>query len=129
MAESAEIDFNKIRFPSDRLTLQNLRRLSPDHFDPDKDGLRLLFDDSPKNPMLDVLELIHLERHVAQGALWQAQGHKSDYLDDMPGYAEDVAKLYIHFGIAKGQHHADELVRNLQSQAAAQAPQRSGGSS
>jgi hypothetical protein len=122
MSESPEIDFTKIDFPSDGLTIKTLRRLSPDHFDSEPEACAKLLHNRAGNPMGDVLTLLDAERMVAQGAFFKTVGVQCsrDYLEDVRGCAQDVAKLYVHFGIAKGQHHAEQLIRDIESQAVKQ---------
>ena len=42
-------------------------------------------------------------------------------IEDQERVCRRCSELYIHFGIAKGQHHAEQLIRDIESQAAEQA--------
>jgi hypothetical protein len=129
MAEAPKIVFTKIEFPSDELTIQTLRRLSPDYFDAEPEACGKLFSQSDvNNPMIEVARLLDAERMVAEVAYLKAVGIQCSavYLTDGQRCAEDAAELYAHFGIAKGQHHAEQLICNIQSQAADQAREHTG---
>lgn len=119
----------ELEFPSDRLTLGTLRRRFPQAFDrPPADaghGMPFFFDRSGNGPGHTVRErlfdMMESERQLAFTALVEAQGSTRTDPDAMPP-EEDRAvliKRYQEFGLAEGPEHAKQLIRNLESAAAA----------
>jgi hypothetical protein len=75
--------------------------------------------------MQEVVTLLDAERFVAETAFLKASGIQcsSVHRDDQKQCAKDAARLYVHFGLATGQHHAQQLIRSVESQATKQASQ------
>jgi hypothetical protein len=123
MAESPDIDFTQVDFPSDRLTIKTVRRLHPDDFDTHPEACHRLVENVAGRANQGLMTMIHAERMVAEGAFLEARGVQCDpdYLKDKQGFAEDAAKYYVQYGLASGPHHADQLIRDIESQAADQA--------
>lgn len=112
------IDFRSIRFPSDTLTLGALRTLDPELFDI---GGRIEEDRYDRVVTMMENKLVSLmccEREVAHSAYAKAAG--LPVLDEFGAdYAPDLEKHFIEFGLASGPHHARQLIRDIESQAAA----------
>ena len=121
-------------FPSDRLTIGALRRRFPEAFDQPPADVRHLpffFDNSGNGPghtLRDRLfDMMESERQLAFTTLVEAEGSTRTDPDAMPP-EEDRAvliKRYQEFGLAEGPEHAKQLVRGLESTAAALAQGRS----
>ena len=127
--EIPDIDLHKINFPSDGLTIKTLRQLAPHYFDTEQLVTGKLLDDKADNPMQPVITMLDAERCVAEGAFVKTlQGIKTDpgFLRDVQGCIEDAKQAYIQLGLAKGEHHADQLIRDIESQAVDQARQHTG---
>lgn len=129
MAESPEIDVTKIDFPSDELTIKAIRQRWPKSIDkrednPYVDGIpRLLAQPTGE----ELFSMLKMERDLATATFNMELGREPpdlSYADfSIKSLAEDLSKLYIEFGLASGQHHADQLIRSIESQAVAQARQ------
>ncbi|HZU34548.1 MAG TPA: hypothetical protein VFA18_01495 [Gemmataceae bacterium] len=69
--------------------------------------------------------MIFMERALARGAYEAALGNR-DYLVNKlavtrEGFIEELAELYVRYGLASEPQHALQLVRDFETQAAAQA--------
>jgi hypothetical protein len=132
MAETPSIDLTKIDFPSDGLTIKTLRRLYPQHIDSEPEACANLFKDGFKDgaelPGGKLLTMLDAERFVADAAFVKACGVQCEpvYLEDAARSAAHAAELYLHYGLASGPQHAQQLVRGIESQAAEQARQHPG---
>jgi hypothetical protein len=122
------IDFSLIAFPTDRLSVQDMRRLYPHGFDltVDDDALGEIREGTYyRRRSLDVIlgDLVDVEREVAERAFYRALGgHRPDRLCGNPDEAVlCLVNGYIQFGLASGEHHVDQLVRDIENQATAQA--------
>ena len=127
VAELPKIDYDRIDFPSDRLTLKHLRSLKP------------LAGEYAHGPDFDFLayadELISMhgqERLFAELGFVAALGDASnsdaarrkliDRGDELE-CREDLANLYTRYGVSDGIESARQLIRRLEDQGAAQAKQ------
>lgn len=127
-AEEPEIDYviyTSIAFPSDNLTIRDLRRAHPDQFDVD-DGPDF-FDHVGENILADdtIGTMLYVERLLARGAYEEARGNR-DYLlkkqaVEREGLIAELAEDYMRYGLASGPQHAQQLIRDFEAQAAAQA--------
>src|SRR5690349_8140968 len=119
----AGLDFSGIAFPSDRISIQYLRRLYPELFD---HGLDLCEDSQPQF-FLDSVhqrkadgellgELLFAEKVIAAYAYEAARGLPDPpYLEgqtSLDAYREDLVKYYAELRIASGPLHAAELIRD-----------------
>lgn len=116
-----------LKFPSDQLTIGDLRHRFPEHFDqPTNDAVSgyPFFDDvfvgtgggAVRERLLNLLDC---ERQVALNAFVEATGGSRTESLSLP--SEDIAeltKLYQEFGIAQGSEHARQLIRDLERDAA-----------
>lgn len=125
MVESEpEIDFKRIEFPSDKLTVKMIRDAWPAAFDVETSSGY-----APRRPYvrhsLDyVLEPLDVERMVAERAFKAALGKSFQHND--PLYDRDelvgfVTGHYVKFKLARGKHEATEMIRGIEGQAEAQA--------
>jgi hypothetical protein len=128
MSESPDIDFTKIDFPSDGLTIKTLRRLHPDDFDTEPDACHRLVEDVAGRANQNLMTMLDAERFVAQAAFAKAssvQWTPGD-IEDAQISAARAATLYVHYGLASGPQHAQQLIRGIETQAAEQARQPPG---
>ena len=128
MAESS-IDFTRIEFPSDRLTVKVLRQKFPEVFDrPPRDGSRLWRRPTQQeNNDLETLVggILNTERELAARAFYAATGKELPSHDRGAGYRDEAAEClgndYMRYGLARGRHEAAEMIRHIEAQATSQA--------
>jgi hypothetical protein len=129
-----KIDLAAIDYPTDKLTVKMIRKRFPKAFDvePESDaytgnGLRPLHRVSIDNVLAAVVDY---ERVLADWAFKEALGQPVSKagrrLLDRETTVESLASDYVKFGLARGEHEANELVRGIEAQAAAQARQHGG---
>ena len=128
-----QIDFTRIDFPTDRLTVKDLRRLKPECFD---------IQNAPtQHPRvrtcgyfnrwsLDELEnqfggLVAVERATADRAFHKVLGLEiPDHLGDPileESDREEMENRFVPLGLAAGKHKVRLLIRDIEAQAIAQA--------
>lgn len=126
-----KIDFKRIDFPTDKITVKDLRRVFPklsyDSWTEDRDETRLPGGVWHRRMTLDSAldALIEYERDYAEQAFLQALGvpvsdSRVYVLQDV---VDTVSAEYIKLGLATGDHQVAELVRGVERQAVAQANQ------
>lgn len=126
------LDFSAISFPSDRLTIQTLRRLYPNLFD---QGLERKGELQPHffsltapqsrqafEPGVTMLEsMLFAERLVAAFAYGRARGWPDPENWEgeigLQGFKEDLARFYETLQLASGPQAAAELIRNFEAEA------------
>ncbi len=113
------IDFSRLVYPTDRLTIGQLRVVEPDLFARD-DVLEFEKTWNDAEPMAGLL----LEREIAHKAFAAALGlpepHDRESRDEL---VEMLGGFYGRFGLSSGPKHTAELVRSIESQAVDQAKQ------
>jgi hypothetical protein len=112
------LNVSRIDFPSDHLTVKDLRHLFSDSLDTDD----ITASEHPKE--LDNLQtLIRAEDLLAQRAFALALGRPAK--DYWPAERQDslaaLPEMYAQFGLATGEQQTQLLVRQLEAAAAAQA--------
>lgn len=118
-----QIDLTKIDFPSDRLTIGTLRRVHPEQVDTGED-IDLFSKDFGGAAGDMVTGMLIAERDIATAAFNRALGIPAPPpldKDMLEGLAEAVTEDYIRYRIASGKHHAEQLIRGIESQATEQA--------
>jgi hypothetical protein len=128
------IDLTKIEFPTDRLTVKMLRKVSPQGFDveppPDPVLDRLLNRPLRRQSLDDVLAcVIDAERILAEMAFKSALGQSIRDDDRQGGRATihlNLSSDYVGLGLAPGKKAAREMLKDIEAQAAAQAREQSG---
>jgi hypothetical protein len=118
------VDFAKIVFPSDQLSFGMLRQRFPDLIDR---ASKVTFFELPgPNAAFHVQNLTNLlegERELAMSAFNRAVGR--DW--EMPsGHTDDEVRQYliedyIRYGVASGEQHAVQLIRDIEATATEQA--------
>src|SRR5262245_44802504 len=108
-----EIDLTKIAFPSDSLTIKRLRELVPNRIDDDTFVGLSRWDEIDAH--------LSFEREIAERTFDKARGKPLKHAFEDGDLREMVAEGLIAYGLATGPHHAEELIREIESQAAAQA--------
>lgn len=113
-----KFDFTRIAFPSDRIAIKDLRRLFPTQFD-QREGE---FDDFIDHHT-QLHELLRRERSTAIRAMAGALGISREQGDRFRAETDrtDLIELYVLYGLASGPHHAEQLIRDIEAQASAQA--------
>ena len=129
-----KINFSKLDFPTDKLTIRDLRGKIPYSFDvdPPENFARHLRRDGHYDRMdLDnaIGNLIDCERLLAELAFRSELGlpeldkskfsTRAELFDVMPGD-------YVDLGVAQGDHEAKLLLKSIESQAKEQAREHSG---
>jgi hypothetical protein len=120
MSEIPKINFSRIDFPSDALSIKSLRRAHSPEFDVDIEPGFFLGD---KGHGPDILtDLLQIEHLIAEAAYCRSMGiPPRESLDE--DYIEELSRIYIKYGIASGQHHVEQLIRSIETQATGQARQ------
>lgn len=119
------VDYTSISFPSDRVTMADVRRAHPERFDvEDGDAFERTGDD----PTFTLGLVVYLERLLARAAYESSLGKPGNVIGqrgmDRADCVEELTKFYATYGVANGSHQTEELVRDIESQAAAQAAGR-----
>ena len=123
------IDFTSIDFPTDRLTVKELRRLAPHGFDLPVVGTALgeLREGTYyRRDSLDAIlgEIVDVEREIAERAFHQALGTACPVhlMRGFPDAAREcLAAAYLRLQIAGVDHQVEQLIRDIENQAAVQA--------
>jgi hypothetical protein len=123
MSEPA-IDFTQLKFPSDSLTVATLRKVYPHSFDLSSrtGGSHRTYGRGSLNDTLG--GVIDTERLVASLAFKQAlrlAPNEAETQDPQETLRDLLASDYVTLGLATGQHHAEQLVRDIEGQATTQA--------
>lgn len=119
---SHPIDFTRIRFPSDRITVANLRRAHPVRFD--VEGAVQFEGVQDNDPEFLVPVMMALERMLARNAHSIAAGMGTDVLTkeclERADCIKDLTDCYAAYGVSSGPNQTEELVREIEAQAVAQ---------
>jgi hypothetical protein len=109
------VDLTSIEFPSDRLSILDVRKLFPQHLDSPPSS-------ETKAPSLDDLlgTLVGVERKLAESAFDAASGRTGRWARYRDSQREALASEYVRFGLAQGPNHADQLIRDFEARAANQ---------
>ena len=121
------LDFGTIAFPSDRLSIGELRKLHADLFDKGLNRGKTAqpqFFLAPGAELENLGNMLYCEREVAAHAYAKALGIKEPE-SKIADVVDELAMHYIRHGLASGTHHAAEFVRDIESQATHLANQRS----
>jgi hypothetical protein len=122
-----QLDLTKIAFPTDRLTVKDLRRYCPTAFDlPAGEGhlydVEGLFDRVSLETVLGAV--LDAERQLAHRAYCKARGMPPpQQLSDQEGLVESLTADYAAMGLSSGPRHAEQLIRSFEEAAAKQARQ------
>jgi hypothetical protein len=123
--EFAKLDFTRIHFPSDRVTILSVRQLHPELFDHgcgfagSKAQPQYFLRQKPHNPAeVGLGDLLYCERLIVAHAYAVAKGLRiPESLEmDIEGFREQVTKTYRELGLASGEHEAAEMLRDLDRQ-------------
>jgi hypothetical protein len=132
------IDFTRIDFPTDKLTIKDLRKTDPYAFDV-RSGVA-------PHPFQRPTHARHWRRPLSFASLDEAIGITLDserFLADkafrtvlrLPKRDEErfnvrnregLAEMYVEFGVASDEHEAQGMLRRIEAQAVAQARQHRG---
>jgi hypothetical protein len=124
------LDMSTVRFPSDGLSIEQLRKMRPYAFDHGFDGrdyvqpLFFLHPEKAHQAMDTVGDLLHMERCAVVVAYAEAKGIEPPELE-FEDLRLSLKEKYVRLKLAAGLHEAEELVRGLEAQAAALAQSKS----
>jgi hypothetical protein len=132
--DDAYNDFNKLdlsglKFPSDAISVGAIRKLHPELFDigyvyaHEEEQPKFFFQPTRAYHSDSIGEMIQMERFIATTAYAKSAGIPPPPPPDYE-MEEELARLYVHFGVASGKHVADELIRDVEKQGAALGQQR-----
>jgi hypothetical protein len=120
------VDYTSLSFPSDRLTFGVVRRVHPDLIDVD-DTAHVL---DKLRSGTSIGDMIYLERLLARQAFETAIGKTEKVLPQSYVSREecidDLNKAYVQYGLSTGRHETEQLIRDFETQAVRQAPNRPG---
>src|SRR4051812_14903793 len=123
-----KIDLAKIDFPSDGLTIKTLRRVHPEQVDTRED-IDLFSKDYGGSAGDMVTGMLGAERDLATAAFNRTLGIPPPAPLDksmLEAYTKAVTEDSLRYGIARGKHPAEQLIRDIEPQAAEQARQYAG---
>jgi hypothetical protein len=129
-----KIDLTTINYPTDKLTVGMMRKRCPTAFDVEPEtGTYTAGGHRPLHRMsLDFVlaSVVDHERMLAEWAFKKALGQPVPEADDSTfgreTTFENLSNDYIKFGLARGEHEAQEMLRGIEAQAVAQARQHGG---
>jgi hypothetical protein len=108
-----QIDYTRVHFPSDSVTIGKLRAVNPLRLDVDEPRL------------IDVVGMLTVERSLARQAfdatLSRVIPDENDYLSGRNALVGDLASNYKTYGLARGPKTAMQLIKAFEAEAAAQA--------
>ncbi len=109
--------------PTDQ-TLYHLRHRHPDVFDVEEGIMEA--PQAQYKSSRDLYDMLLTERGLARVAYQEAFGNIQQVpswfeLPERDGYREDLSKLYIKFGLARGENEARQMIARFEAAAAAQA--------
>ncbi len=107
----------KIKYPSDSLTLGYIRAREPDSHS--NRGGKIVEDDAP----IGIDKILWWEEGVAFVAFHRAASGRMPTPEEKE-LAPELARMYVEYGMASGLRAAEEMVRSIESQAAALAKGR-----
>src|SRR4051794_24637149 len=117
-----KIDFTRIAFPSDAITLKMVRQAWPDATDVDlPEQFFPAKDRMYRRNSLDGLlgtGLIDLERELAEQAFKAVLGQpvKRRLFNDRKDLTDFLAIEYVRYGLARGRHSAAVLAHQIEAQ-------------
>jgi hypothetical protein len=123
------LDFSECTFPSDAISIAQMRQVHPLLFDVGIEtakGQQPVFMLAPFDGghVLDTIGMmLHCERIIAADSYAAKLGLEPPDAD-IELFKEELANYYIKYGLAKGEHHAQELVRNIERMGASLAKGR-----
>jgi len=118
--QKPQLDIAKIAFPTDRLSIKDLRKLFPAEFDGPDERVEFF---GVGGRGQDLEAVLQLEREIARKTFEVALGRApSDWAEKYEiDPREDVAKSLIEYGLASGPNQAEQMIREIEAQATAQA--------
>ncbi len=114
------LDLKPIAFPTDRLTIGDLRRDQPVLFS--QEGLFRSYSSSSAG-LLNVLTAMLSERILAEKAFAKAAGQADRWAsEERREHLDALNEYYVRLGLSSGPRATRELVRQIEQAAVAQAP-------
>jgi len=123
-SSSHSVDYRRLQFPSDKLTVRDIRDHEPERID--IDSPQLSTDDSHS-----IENLLFLERSIAWSSFAVALGRGAAYLDvasygGTKEFEDELVNVYMFYRLASTSHDAKELIKVIKDQARAQARETQG---
>jgi hypothetical protein len=120
----ARLDVSGIRFPSDKLSISDMRMAHPELFDvgfamgDDAQPRFFLQGDAVHHAGDSVGDMLYWERILALCVFASISGCRPPPLIeiDQKTIKDELASLYVRYGIAEGAHHASEMLRDVEDQ-------------
>lgn len=116
-----EIDLKTLSFPTDRLTIKEIRAAEPDLF-----ATAEVLELDRSFARSDFSAMLSLEREVADRAYGEAIGSPDPEAEDRAYLIELLTQQYEGHGLSTGPHQTEELVREIERQAVDQAQKHLG---
>jgi hypothetical protein len=120
--EKKTIEYSQIAFPSSQITLGKLRSAHPKYFAPDWPACA---SEVGHNEVDSLSVMFYTERLLARTAFAKANDIRFDIFEESgltyETCVDELCEDYQKYGVASGRHLAEQLIRSLESQAAAQA--------
>ncbi len=125
------IDLTKIAFPSDAISIRNLRQLFPGEFDGIEDIASMPFQDRDEGVAGWINQILFGERDLAAKAYAEVKARAtvtnwaphSDWKEERQAQMDELVALYQEAGLATGPHQAKQIIERFLLAAAGQARQ------
>jgi len=121
--EFSKLDLSVLTFPSDALSIGQLRRAHAKLFDigfgvADESQPLFFFKIAEGDSAADIVaEMLQCERLIAVDAYSKQRGVAApDMFVSLDDLKQQLSATYVEYGIAQGSHHAAELIRNIERQ-------------
>lgn len=115
-----ELDHRLMELPSDRITLGQMRIKEPELFT--RESLR-----AHGLSEAEALSLYSIELRLAERAFASAAGVPDPYPKTSRSWqAEILNEAYVRYGVSRGIHETEELMRSMEAGAAAQGERHRG---
>jgi hypothetical protein len=117
-------DYGRYRFPSDAVTIRDIRTREPERIDIDVPE----FANNDESNSIETL--LYLERSIAVAVYSVASGKQATrvVLDQemLSEHEEELVEEYFFYGLARTTHEARELIKGIKDQARAHARESQG---
>jgi hypothetical protein len=116
--DTPKLDFTSIPFPTDQLTIGDMRKEDPDLFHGGYDSL------SAPASHINALATCHIEHKLACRAYVKALGQSDPYpLHPRQDDVDALVDSYRKYGLSRGKNESLQLIERIESAARSQASQ------
>ncbi|WP_337173567.1 hypothetical protein [Paludisphaera sp.] len=122
-----KFEHERLDYPSDRVTIKMIRASKPSAFE--KIDSDFFFAEGLYNPRIGIGCMLEQERQIAHRAFAAAVGEPDPYADEDLSRKDLIRMLtdeYKPLGLSSGIKHTEQLVRDIERQAVAQAHKQLG---